>query len=263
MAEPPVTTKVQLAVELAGDTCSNDIKLLLETNKGIKNVAVNIETQTVIVETVLSTNKVVDLIESSGNKAIVTGVGAAGSQVLNLGSAVAIMHEGNPSSGVRGVTRIVQSTEEICVIEGTLDGLSPNLEHRLSIHEYGDVSNGCDSCGDIFVGLSNLNSQDKHLYGDLGKIQSNNLGRSNFRIQSERVKVWDIIGRSMLVSSPLDSALANKSENSGWTKIACGIIARSAGIFENFKKICACDGTTLWDEYTLQQNNKSSPNSHL
>lgn len=31
-------------------------------------------------------------------------------------------------------------------------------------------------------------------------------------------------------------------------RIACGIIARSAGIMQNFKKFCACDGVTLWDE---------------
>lgn len=31
-------------------------------------------------------------------------------------------------------------------------------------------------------------------------------------------------------------------------RIACGIIARAAGINENFKRICACDGITLWDE---------------
>lgn len=31
-------------------------------------------------------------------------------------------------------------------------------------------------------------------------------------------------------------------------RIACGIIARSAGILQNFKRICACDGVTLWDE---------------
>ena len=29
---------------------------------------------------------------------------------------------------------------------------------------------------------------------------------------------------------------------------ACGIIARSAGLFENRKKFCACDGVTMWDE---------------
>lgn len=31
-------------------------------------------------------------------------------------------------------------------------------------------------------------------------------------------------------------------------RIACGIIARSSGLFENNKKICACDGVTLWEE---------------
>ena len=30
--------------------------------------------------------------------------------------------------------------------------------------------------------------------------------------------------------------------------LACGIIARSAGLGENLKKICACDGVTIWDE---------------
>lgn len=31
-------------------------------------------------------------------------------------------------------------------------------------------------------------------------------------------------------------------------RIVCGIIARSSGLFENNKKICACDGVTLWEE---------------
>ncbi|GLD74828.1 copper chaperone for superoxide dismutase-like protein [Lates japonicus] len=30
--------------------------------------------------------------------------------------------------------------------------------------------------------------------------------------------------------------------------LACGIIARSAGLFQNPKQICACDGVTLWEE---------------
>lgn len=31
-------------------------------------------------------------------------------------------------------------------------------------------------------------------------------------------------------------------------RLACGIIARSAGLFQNPKQICACDGVTLWEE---------------
>lgn len=32
------------------------------------------------------------------------------------------------------------------------------------------------------------------------------------------------------------------------SRLVCGIIARSAGLFQNPKQICACDGVTLWEE---------------
>lgn len=31
-------------------------------------------------------------------------------------------------------------------------------------------------------------------------------------------------------------------------RLSCGIISRSAGIFENQKQVCACDGVTIWEE---------------
>ena len=40
-------------------------------------------------------------------------------------------------------------------------------------------------------------------------------------------------------------------------RLACGIIARSANVYENIKKVCACSGKTLWDE------RKSFIDSHL
>ena len=57
-----------------------------------------------------------------------------------LGAAVAMM---GGRHGAKGVTRLVQSDEKTCIIEGTLDGLSPG-KHRLQIHEFGDLSDGCD-----------------------------------------------------------------------------------------------------------------------
>lgn len=61
-----------------------------------------------------------------------------------------------------------------------------------------------------------------------------------FKFNKFELNLNEIIGRSVVV----------KTENSNelFYPIACGIIARSAGIFENYKKICACDGVTLWDE---------------
>ena len=31
-------------------------------------------------------------------------------------------------------------------------------------------------------------------------------------------------------------------------RVACGIIARSAGLFENTKRLCTCSGSTIWQE---------------
>lgn len=239
-----MTTKIELAVDMKCDKCSTAVTLCLKANKAIQKVAVNLEKQTVIVETALPTHEVVELIRSTGKKALVTGVGAAGSHVVNLGSAVSIMHEGNPSSGVRGIIRIVQSTMQTSVIDGTLDGLSLNSNYRLGIHEFGDISDGCNSCGELFD-IQTSRPDPSHLtttYGDLGDIFSDQSGRSTFRIESERIKVWDIIGRSMIVKSKLIG------HSDDWMKLACGIIARSAGLFENVKRICACDGTTIWNE---------------
>ena len=48
--------------------------------------------------------------------------------------------------------------------------------------------------------------------------------------------IADVVGRSMCLYAAHGRPLM------------CGIIARSAGVFENTKTICACSGRTLWQE---------------
>lgn len=31
-------------------------------------------------------------------------------------------------------------------------------------------------------------------------------------------------------------------------RLACGVVARAAGLFQNPKRVCSCDGVTLWEE---------------
>lgn len=31
-------------------------------------------------------------------------------------------------------------------------------------------------------------------------------------------------------------------------RLACGVVARAAGLFQNPKRLCSCDGLTLWEE---------------
>uniref|UniRef100_A0A8D9DZY6 Copper chaperone for superoxide dismutase n=1 Tax=Cacopsylla melanoneura TaxID=428564 RepID=A0A8D9DZY6_9HEMI len=51
-----------------------------------------------------------------------------------------------------------------------------------------------------------------------------------------KLDVSSIIGRSIVI------------EDGASNKLACAVIARSAGVSENKKSICACDGVTIWEE---------------
>ena len=54
------------------------------------------------------------------------------------------------TDGPKGVVRLTQLDSDQCVIEGTVDGLTPGL-HGLAIHETGDTSEGCASLGNDLI----------------------------------------------------------------------------------------------------------------
>ena len=84
--------------------------------------------------------------EADGKRAVVVGMGnSAGSgrrRPESLGAAVAAVGGTMGLGLVQGVIRFVQVDAETCVIDGTLDGLSPGAEHGLAIHESGDFREG-------------------------------------------------------------------------------------------------------------------------
>lgn len=131
-------------------------------------------------------------------------------------------------SSLKGVVRICNISEQAgSVIDGVVDGLEANKKYRFNIHECGDLSEGCQSVGNVF----------KPSGFEQKIVQSDDTGRLSFRLLDKNLNVPDLIGRSVVISKP------DTDE-----RLGCGIIARSAGIFENSKKICACDGVTIWNE---------------
>ena len=54
----------------------------------------------------------------------------------------------------------------------------------------------------------------------------------------QKLRVADLIGRALVVYETED-----KSDKG----LTAAVIARSAGVGENYKKICTCDGTTIWE----------------
>ncbi|XP_006210737.2 copper chaperone for superoxide dismutase [Vicugna pacos] len=241
---------LEFAVQMTCQSCVDAVRTSLQGIAGVQSVEVQLENQMVLVQTTLPSHEVQALLEGTGRQAVLKGMGSG--LLQNLGAAVAIL--GGPGP-VQGVVRFLQLTPECCLIEGTIDGLKPGL-HGLHVHQFGDLTRNCNSCGDHFNpdGMSHGGPQDSDRHrGDLGNVQADADGRAVFRIEDEKLKVWDVIGRSLVIDEGEDDLgrgghpLSKVTGNSG-ERLACGIIARSSGLFQNPKQICSCDGLTIWEE---------------
>ena len=214
----------------------------------------------VVVTSSRSSDELKEIIESNGKIAVLVGSGLGSRALKTKTAAVAMLGmDGNflSTSGPKGVIRMTQLDPEHCVIEGTVDGLTPGA-HGLAVHETGDTSQGCASLGGHYNprgarhGSPDMGADQRHA-GDLGNIVAGEDGRARFRLVDKVIKVWDMIGRSVVVSAGQDDLGLGQSPQSPLDGncgpgVACGVIARAAGVGENVKKICACDGVTIWDE---------------
>ncbi|XP_076018728.1 copper chaperone for superoxide dismutase [Genypterus blacodes] len=242
-------TKLEFAVQMTCESCAVAVRAALESKPGVKTVSVDLGKEEVMVESALTSAEVQALIESTGRRAVLKGIG--GSE-RDLGAAVAMMAG---VGAVQGVVRFLQLSEDRCLVDGTIDGLEPG-PHGLHVHTLGDLTQDCLSCGEHFNPFGRQHggpgNSERHV-GDLGNVVAGTDGRASFRLEDSQLKVWDVIGRSLVVDGGEDdlgkggNPLSKQTGNSG-ARLACGIIARSAGLFQNSKQICACDGVTLWEE---------------
>lgn len=246
-----LTTKLEVLVNF--DSSVDDQFLektikTLKTHDGIKEVG--FKDGAFVVETVLPSANVLDVVGSvTGRPAVIQGFG-------ETQSAVAMISDQSCCSKILGVVRLQQTAEGPLVADGSIDGLSPG-RHGLHVYESGDLSQGCNSIGGHYNPSGGPHGgpgdpPDRRHAGDLGNITADANGRAAFRIVDDVLKVWDVIGRSMGVTERGDDCgrgdgTSRVDGNSG-PILACGIIARSAGIFQNPKRICACDGVVVWDE---------------
>ncbi|XP_049884444.1 titin-like [Pectinophora gossypiella] len=207
----------------------------------------------IVMETTLPSTVVLDIVtRSSGKRAVLQGFG-------ENQSAVAMIASHSCCNGrVMGVIRFQQCPEGPLVADGTIDGLDPG-EHGLHVRNSGDLSMGCLSLGDHYNphgspshGGPNDPKECRHA-GDLGNVVADETGRACFRIMDCVLNVQDIVGRSVAVTERCDdlgrgSDPRSKVDGNSGKPVGCGIIARSAGVFQNPKRVCLCDGVVVWDE---------------
>ena len=121
------------------------------------------------------------------------------------------------------------------MLDMTLTGL-PEGRYRATVRESGDISDGARSMGRVFSGLE----ADKD--GDIGELIVNQQGRGHL-VGEINWRVWEMVGRGVVVERIDDGKGSENAEG-----IAVGVVARSAGVWENEKVVCGCSGKTVWEE---------------
>jgi copper chaperone for superoxide dismutase len=135
---------------------------------------------------------------------------------------------------VRGLARMVQVAPAVTLVDLTLRGVAPGV-YRATVREYGDLKHGAASTGPVWSAGA------KSPRGELGTMTVGKDGRGDIFLNCP-FDIWEVIGHAMVVSKQDGASLTN-DENT-----VVGVVARSAGMWDNDKTVCSCTGKTLWEE---------------
>lgn len=136
---------------------------------------------------------------------------------------------------------MVQVSPTLTLVDLSIRGLSPGI-YWATVRETGNVSEGPASTGGIWEALRSKLKGSSQPRGVLGTVQVGPNGIGGVFLDRP-VQIWEMIGRSLVVSRQLEGQL-NKDD----PDTLVGVIARSAGVWENEKTVCSCSGKTLWEE---------------
>lgn len=227
------------------DSCVQSVTKALNEIDGITKIDANLKDQLVFIEGTAAPSAIVSAIESTGRDAILRGSGKSNS----AGVCILETHSTSVRDPVRGLARLVEVGENQTLVDLTLKGVAPGQYHA-TVRERGDISQGAVSTGGIWEaikkagGFGQSHDQPRGLFGTVLVGQD---GRGSTFLDRP-VSIWELIGRGMVVS---------KSTKGPFTKddpdTLVGVIARSAGVWDNDKVVCSCSGKTVWEERKEQQ----------
>jgi copper chaperone for superoxide dismutase len=161
---------------------------------------------------------------------------------MSAGAAVCILetHSNTVSDKVRGLARFVQVSANLTLIDLAIRGLSPG-SYWATIRETGDISNGAISTRGIWADPEESALKPR---GVLGTVQVGKDGIGSVFIDKP-IQIWEMIGRGLVISKQHEGE--GKFEKNDEDTLV-GVIARSAGVWDNDKTVCSCSGKTLWEE---------------
>ncbi|KAH7139449.1 superoxide dismutase copper chaperone-like protein [Dendryphion nanum] len=224
------------AVPMTCEACIKDISGSVHQLSGITKVTASLQDQLVSIEGTASPSAIVSAIQATGRDAILRGSGKPNS------AAVCILesHAPHVENKVRGLVRMVQVAPNLTIIDLTLNGLSPG-SYYATVREKGDISEGPESTGGIWEAVQ-AKQAGTVSRGVFGTVEVGKSGVGSVFLDKP-IQIWEMIGRSIVVARQQDGKF---DKNDADTLV--GVIARSAGAWENDKSVCSCSGKTVWQE---------------
>ncbi|CAH9144173.1 unnamed protein product [Cuscuta epithymum] len=227
-----VSIQTEFMVEMSCEGCVKSVKSKLQAIEGVKSVDVDLNNQVVKVFGSLPVKTLTEALAQTGRNARLIGQGNPEDFLVSA----AVAEFKGPD--IFGVVRLAQVNMELARIEANFTGLPPGSRHGWSINQYGDLTRGAASTGGIYSPTADTG---KEALGDLGTLDANEKGEAFYSGVKEKLRIGDLIGRAIVVYERED-------KSDGGMKAA--VIARSAGVGENYKKLCTCDGTTIWEAHS-------------
>ena len=253
-------------VEMRCGKCVEKVEKSVLSLEGVIQVSASLGTNTVRVLATSSVKTVEEKIASTGYKTRLVGQGNVelfnerlaerlGMDLRTLRQSLAAVAEFKGEAyqhgSCKGVVRFVQVNEETATFEADVLGLEKGKKYKLRVRMYGDTTRGVESCGEVYQNTNENEREEEILLGEMCAVQAMEDGSITASLQlPKKFFVWDIIGRALCI----EEVVAGNEEGEGLRVAA--VLARSAGVGENLKKVCQCDGTVIWesspDDFTPQ-----------
>ncbi|TWU72347.1 copper chaperone [Metarhizium rileyi] len=227
------------AVPLSCNDCVKAVSEAIYKLGGISKVEGKLEDQLMFVEGSAAPSAIVEAIQATGRDAILRGSGVSDSaavSILETFTGILQTEEGDNHREVKGLARMVQVSSGRTLVDLTVQGLAPGT-YRATIRQFGDIKDGAKSTGPVWSG------DHSECNGVLGEIDVGEHGRGAAFVDHP-FQIWEVIGHAMVLTRQTE--LARPLENDENTVV--GVIARSAGVWDNDKAVCSCTGKTLWEE---------------
>ncbi|PSR79908.1 superoxide dismutase [Coniella lustricola] len=254
------------AVPLHCEGCVKDVSDSLNKLDGISNIEANLKDQLIRIEGTVPPSAIVAAIEATGRDAILRGSGGSNSAAVSIletfGEDTTIQEltptandkiSGNLPREVRGLARMVEVSPNVTLVDLTIRGVAPGTYYA-TIREYGDLKDGAASAGPVWKGhqTAQIEGLKTQVRGQLGTFEVGADGRGAVFLDRP-FQVWEVIGHAFVVTRQEEEgktqeeggkpAVLQNDENT-----VVGVIARSAGMWDNDKTVCSCTGKTLWEE---------------